>query len=51
LRLLTDDSLNRQLRVSGRNWVERNYSWQAVYQKVDQVYAKLVNANKDQTDQ
>ena len=44
--LLTDDSLNRRMRVSGRNWVERNYSWQAVYQKVDQVYAKLVTPTK-----
>jgi len=44
--LLTDDNLNRRVRVSGRNWVERNYSWQAVYQKVDQVYAKLVTPTK-----
>jgi len=43
--LLTDADLNRRLRVSGRSWVERNYAWQAVYQRVDSVYAKLVNTS------
>jgi len=42
LRLLTDPQLNTQLRAAGRAWVEQTYAWQAVYPKVDAVYARLL---------
>lgn len=42
LRLLTDAALNRQLRANGRGWVKANYAWQAVYRRVDEVYARLL---------
>jgi glycosyltransferase involved in cell wall biosynthesis len=42
LRLLTDAELNARLRRAGRAWVEQTYSWQAVYPKVDAVYAGLL---------
>jgi glycosyltransferase involved in cell wall biosynthesis len=42
VRLLTDPGLNAQLRRAGRAHVERHYSWQAVYPKVDAVYASLL---------
>jgi glycosyltransferase involved in cell wall biosynthesis len=42
VRLLTDPELNRQLRADCRAWVEDHYSWQAVYQKVDEVYDGLL---------
>ncbi|MDQ1301690.1 MAG: hypothetical protein QG637_1612 [Chloroflexota bacterium] len=41
-RLLTDAELNARLRRAGRAWVEQTYSWQAVYPKVDAVYARLL---------
>jgi glycosyltransferase involved in cell wall biosynthesis len=43
-RVLTDDTLNRQLRTAGRTWVEETYAWRAVYRRVDRVYAKLLTA-------
>ena len=43
IRLLTDDALNRRLRTHGRDWVERHYSWQEVYKRVDDVYTRLLN--------
>ena len=45
-RVLTDDSLNRQLRTAGRTWVETTYAWRAVYQRVDQVYSKLLSSTQ-----
>lgn len=42
LRLLTCPDLNQTLRTSGRAWVEAHYSWQAVYQQMDQVYHRLL---------
>jgi glycosyltransferase involved in cell wall biosynthesis len=44
LRLLNDETLNRRLRTEGRAWVEARYSWQTVYQKVDRVYERLLDA-------
>jgi glycosyltransferase involved in cell wall biosynthesis len=41
--LLRDAALNERLRSAGRAWVEARYSWQAVYEQVDQVYARLLN--------
>jgi glycosyltransferase involved in cell wall biosynthesis len=41
VRALTDQELNRRLRVEGRAWVEERYSWQVVYRQVDKVYEKL----------
>jgi glycosyltransferase involved in cell wall biosynthesis len=42
LRLLMRPDLNQRLRTAGRAWVEAHYSWQAVYQKMDQVYHRLL---------
>jgi glycosyltransferase involved in cell wall biosynthesis len=42
MRVLVDAKLNRQLRAAGRTWVEETYAWRAVYQRVDQVYSKLL---------
>jgi glycosyltransferase involved in cell wall biosynthesis len=46
VRALTDSGLNEALRAAGRGWVEANYSWQAVYQRVDQVYTQLLANRK-----
>jgi len=43
VRLLTDAGLNRRLRTAGRAWVEAHYAWQAVYRRVDEVYARLLD--------
>ena len=43
IRLLSDKGFNRELRTNGRAWVERHYSWQEVYKKVDLVYERLLN--------
>ena len=43
VRLLTDAGLNRRLRAAGRAWVEAHYAWQAVYHRVDEVYARLLD--------
>ncbi len=43
LRVLTDGQTNRKLRDAGRAWVEETYAWRAVYQRVDQVYARLLS--------
>jgi glycosyltransferase involved in cell wall biosynthesis len=43
VRLLTNPDLNERLRVSGRSWVESHYAWQAVYRRVDEIYARLLN--------
>jgi len=45
VRLLTDAALNRQLRANGRAWVEAKYAWPAVYRRVDQVYARLLDTD------
>jgi glycosyltransferase involved in cell wall biosynthesis len=45
LRLLTDTALGSRLRTDGRAWVESHYSWEAVYRRVDQVYARLLGAS------
>ena len=42
VRLLTDPALNLRLGVAGRRWVEARYGWQAVYRRVDEVYARLL---------
>ena len=42
VRLLTDTVLNRRLRIRGRTWVETHYAWQAAYQRVDEVYDRLL---------
>jgi polysaccharide biosynthesis protein PslH len=42
VRVLKDRALNEALRVAGRARVEANYSWQVVYQQVDQVYTQLL---------
>jgi len=44
LRLLTDAELNQRLRTQGRTWVETHYSWQSVYERVDRVYAELLES-------
>lgn len=44
LRLLTEPALNARLRAAGRAWVEQQYSWQAIYRKVDAVYAHLIDS-------
>jgi polysaccharide biosynthesis protein PslH len=44
VRLLIDPNLNRKLRANGRAWVEACYAWQSVYRQVDQVYARLLDA-------
>lgn len=41
LRGLADPALNARLRSAGRAWVEEKYAWQAVYRRVDEVYARL----------
>ncbi len=46
VRALTDGALNEALRAAGRAWVEANYSWQVVYQRVDQVYTQLLANRK-----
>ena len=43
VRLLQDEALNRRLRTAGRAWVEGHYGWQAVYRRVDEVYAGLLH--------
>jgi len=45
VRLLTDGELNRRLRVAGRRWVEERYAWQVVYQRVDDVYLRLLGGD------
>ena len=47
VRLLTEPDLNRQLRANGRAWVEANYAWQTVYQRVNEVYARLLDPKQD----
>jgi glycosyltransferase involved in cell wall biosynthesis len=47
LRLLTDPALNQRLRNTGRAWVETRYAWRMVYQRVDQVYDRLLGTNGD----
>jgi|GEM_PF-2894236 len=42
-RLLTDAGLNRRLQAAGRAWIEAHYAWQAVYHRVDEVYARLLS--------
>jgi len=42
VRLLTDPALNLRLGAAGRRWVEEQYGWQAVYRRVDEVYAGLL---------
>ena len=44
IRVLTDPELNRQLRTSGRRWVEQTYAWQVVYRRVDAVYGRLLGS-------
>jgi len=39
LKLLGDQSLNRALRLNGRQWVEEHYDWRRVYPAWDQIYA------------
>lgn len=46
LRVLKEPGLNSTLRLAGRAWVEANYAWQAVYRRVDQVYAQLLDSRK-----
>jgi polysaccharide biosynthesis protein PslH len=41
-RMLTDAELNGRLRTAGRDWVEKTYAWRVVYERVDQVYARLL---------
>jgi polysaccharide biosynthesis protein PslH len=44
VRLLTDPALNLRLGAAGRRWVEERYGWQAVYRRVDDVYARLLQS-------
>ena len=46
VRLLHDPELNGRIRAAGRTWVETHYVWQAAYQQVDQVYARLLSATQ-----
>ena len=46
VRLLTDEELNRRLRVEGRRWVEEHYAWQVVYRRVDAVYERLLEGGE-----
>ncbi len=46
LALLQDEALNQKLRVRGRAWVETHYAWQTVYQRVDQVYDRLLSGSR-----
>ncbi len=43
IRLLTEPGLNQALRRNGRAWVEARYSWQAVYERIDAVYDRLMH--------
>ncbi|OQA42882.1 MAG: D-inositol-3-phosphate glycosyltransferase [Chloroflexi bacterium ADurb.Bin325] len=43
IRLLADPALNARLRADGRRWAEERYSWQTVYRRVDEVYARLLD--------
>ncbi len=43
LRTLGDPFLNQKLRTAGRAWVTATYGWRRVYQKVDAVYARLLD--------
>ena len=45
LSLLTNQDLNQKLRIGGRAWVESRYAWQVVYQEVDAVYSRLLEAD------
>lgn len=38
VRALSDDELNRRLRLNGRKWVEERYDWRAVYPAWGEVY-------------
>ncbi len=48
VRLLDNSELNRQMRSNGRTWVETHYAWQVVYERVDEVYAQLLDAKENQ---
>ena len=49
VRLLTEPELNERLRANGRAWVEAHYAWQAVYQQVDEIYDRLLQATEGRT--
>lgn len=40
VRVLTDEALNRALRVNGRRWVEERYEWRKIYPAWDEVYSR-----------
>jgi len=46
VRVLKDRALNEALRTAGRAWVEANYASQAVYRRMDEVYAQLPDRRK-----
>jgi glycosyltransferase involved in cell wall biosynthesis len=48
VQLLADPTLNQRLRANGRAWVEANYDWQAVYQRVDRVYERLLGVGSNE---
>lgn len=48
IRLLTDAHLNERMRSNGRAWVEEHYAWQTVYQRVDPIYAGLLDTTGGQ---
>ena len=44
VRVMRDRSLARQLRDSGRRWVEAQYNWRTVYPKLDSIYGALCDS-------
>ncbi len=50
LRLLADPQLNSRLRAAGRVWAEEQYAWQAVYRRVDDVYARLCSLSLENSE-
>ena len=46
VRVLTDAELNERLRIKARAWVETHYAWQAAYQRVDEIYDRLLSTNQ-----
>ena len=47
VRVLTDAELNERLRIKARAWVETHYAWQAAYQRVDEIYDRLLGIAED----
>lgn len=44
VQVLTDPELAQRLRENGRHWVETHYNWRIVYDQVDDIYERLLQA-------